>query len=70
MLICSNMKRPFKFPGMPRPWFSFKCGEDNHIAAHCSNEPNPTLVRKKNAELREKQDKFLAQQAVSPFALN
>ena len=66
----NNMRRPFKVPGMPRPWFCFKCGEDNHIAAHCSNEPNPTLVRKKNAELKEKQDKFLAQQAVSPFALN
>ena len=66
----NNMRRPFKVPGMPKPWFCFKCGEDNHIAAHCSNEPNPTLVRKKNAELRERQDKFLAQQAASPFALN
>lgn len=66
----NNPRRTFKVPGMPRPWFCFKCGEDNHISAHCSNEPNPTLVRKKNAELREKQDKFLAQQAVSPFALN
>lgn len=66
----SNMRRPFKVPGMPRPWFCFKCGEDNHIAAHCSSEPNLTLVRKKNAELRERQDKFLAQQAASPFALN
>lgn len=66
----NNMSRPFKVPGMPRPWFCFKCGEDNHIAAHCSNEPNQTLVRKKNAELREKQDKFLTQQAASPFALN
>lgn len=66
----SNMKRGLKVPGMPRPWFCFKCGEDNHIAAHCSNEPNPALVRKKNAELRERQDKFLAQQAASPFTLN
>lgn len=66
----NDVRRPFKVPGMPRPWFCFKCGEDNHIAAHCSNEPNPTLVRKKNAELRERQDKFLAQQAASPFALN
>lgn len=66
----NNVRRPFKVPGMPRPWFCFKCGEDNHIAAQCSNEPNPTLVRKKNAELRERQDKFLAQQATSPFALN
>ncbi|XP_062297111.1 zinc finger CCHC domain-containing protein 12-like [Scomber scombrus] len=66
----SGMKRPFRAPGMPRAWFCFKCGEDNHIAAHCSNEPNPTLVRRKNAELRERQDMFLAQQAASPFTLN
>lgn len=65
-----NERKPFRVPGMPRAWFCFKCGQDNHIAVHCSNEPNPTLVRSKNAELREKQDKFLAQQATSPFSLN
>lgn len=65
-----GMRRPSRAPGMPRAWFCFKCGEDNHIAAYCSNEPNPTLVRSKNAELRERQDRFLAQQAASPFALN
>lgn len=57
-------------PGMPRAWFCFKCGEDNHIAARCTNEPNPTLVREKNAELKKKQADFAAQQATTPFALN
>uniref|UniRef100_A0A8C5DCT6 CCHC-type domain-containing protein n=1 Tax=Gouania willdenowi TaxID=441366 RepID=A0A8C5DCT6_GOUWI len=66
----SNTTKHFRVPGMPRPWFCFKCGQDGHIAAQCSNEPNPTLVRNKNAELRERQGKFLAQQAASPFALN
>lgn len=59
-----------KVPGMPRAWFCFKCGEDNHIAARCTNEPNPTLVRGKNAELRKKQADFAARQAAAPFALN
>lgn len=71
LLVSSNNDRkPFRAPGMPRAWFCFKCGQDNHIAVHCSNEPNPTLVRNKNAELRERQDKFLAQQTTSPFPLN
>lgn len=65
----NNERRPYRAPGMPRAWFCFKCGQDNHIAVHCSNEPNPTLVRSKNVELRERQDKFLAQQAISPFSL-
>lgn len=69
-LSSNSVRKSFKVPGMPRAWFCFKCGEDNHIAAHCSNEPNPTLVRCKNAELRERQEKFQAQQAASPFALN
>lgn len=59
-----------KIPGMPRAWFYFKCGEDNHIAARCTNEPNPTLVREKNAELGKKQADFAARQAAAPFALN
>lgn len=48
----SNAKNPFRAPGMPRAWFCFKCGQVNDIAAHCLNEPNPTLVRSKNAETR------------------
>lgn len=56
--FAANTRQPqasFKIPGMPRARFCFKCGEDNHIAARCTNEPNPTLVREKNAELRKKQ---------------
>ena len=69
-MTSNSMRRPFRVPGMPRAWFCFKCGEDKHIAAHCSNEPNPTLVHRKNRELKEKQDKFLSEQAASPFSLN
>lgn len=68
-----NTKQPrtqVKIPGMPRAWFCFRCGEDNHIAARCTNEPNPTLVREKNVELKKKQADFVAQQATAPFALN
>lgn len=68
-----NAKHPrtqTKIPGMPRAWFCFKCGEDNHIAARCTNDPNPTLVREKNAQLKKKQADFVAQQAAAPFALN
>lgn len=65
----SNENKSFRVPGMPRAWFCFRCGQDNHIAAQCLNEPNPTLVHSKNAELRDKQDKFLAKQAASPFFL-
>lgn len=57
-------------PTQPRPWFCFKCGEDGHIAANCTNEPNPGLVRKKNAELREKRNRFWAQQRFSGLSLN
>lgn len=39
----------------PRPWYCFKCGEDGHIVAKCSNSPNPTLVDAKRKELKEKQ---------------
>ena len=65
-----NTRKPFKVPGLPRAWFCFKCGEDNHIAAHCTNEANPILVRAKNAELREKQEKFRLQQTSLSSALN
>lgn len=71
LVVSSNSVRKFsKVPGMPRAWYCFKCGEDSHIAAHCPNEPNPTLICWKNAELRERQEKFKAQQAASPFPLN
>ncbi|XP_019727185.1 zinc finger CCHC domain-containing protein 12-like [Hippocampus comes] len=59
-----------RIPGMPRAWFCFKCGEGNHIAAHCTNEPNPTLVKERNAELKKKQTDFAAKQTTAPFALN
>lgn len=61
---------PPKLPGMPRAWFCFKCGEDNHIAARCTNEPNQSLVHQKNTELKRKQADFAARQAATPFALN
>ncbi|XP_075306240.1 zinc finger CCHC domain-containing protein 18-like [Odontesthes bonariensis] len=57
-------------PTQPRPWFCFKCGEDGHIAANCTNEPNPGLVRKKNAELREKRNRFWARQGSAEASLN
>lgn len=50
-------------PRFPRPWFCFKCGEDGHIAARCSNAPNPVLVYQKNAELKRKRETQRAQQA-------
>lgn len=66
----SSARRPVKVPSMPKAWFCFRCGEDNHIAARCPNEPNQALVRQKNAELKEKQGRFQAQQVTEPFALN
>lgn len=71
--LAANTRQPqvsAKIPGMPRAWFCFKCGEDNHIAARCTNEPNPTLAREKNAELRKKEADFAAWQADAPFAYN
>ena len=59
-----------KIPGTPRAWFCFRCGEDKHIAASCTNDPNPKLVHEKNAELKKKQADFAARQATTPFALN
>lgn len=72
-LLTVNSKHPRNFvkvPGTPRAWFCFRCGEDNHIAASCTNDPNPTLVREKNAELKKKQADFAARQVTTPFALN
>lgn len=57
-------------PTAPRPWFCFKCGEDGHIAANCVNTPNPELVQKKNRELRDKRDRFWAQQKARQVPLN
>lgn len=39
----------------PRPWYCFKCGEDGHIVASCTAEPNPKLVAEKCKLLRERQ---------------
>lgn len=38
----------------PRPWYSFYCGEDGHIAPSCCGDPNPELVEAKKKELKEK----------------
>lgn len=38
----------------PKPWYCFKCGQDGHISASCSNDPDPTLVADKRKQLREK----------------
>ena len=57
-------------PTQPRPWFCFKCGKDGHIAVSCTDEPNPSLVRKKNAELREKRNRFWARQGIPHVPLN
>lgn len=54
----------------PRPWFFFKCGGDGQIAAKFTFDPNPGLVRKKNAELKERRDKFWAHQATNNPSLN
>ena len=39
----------------PKPWYCFRCGEDAHIAAGCSKDPNPALVAAKRKALKEKQ---------------
>lgn len=47
---------PGKTPSLrPRPWYCFKCGEDGHIVASCSNPPNPQLVDTKRKQLKERQ---------------
>ena len=56
---------------MPRAWFCFRCGEDGHIAVSCINEPNPTAVRQKNVELRERREQWKMQhQGRTDFNLN
>ncbi|CAL9687243.1 unnamed protein product [Knipowitschia caucasica] len=66
----SNRDSNLQSPTPPKPWFCFKCGGDSHIAAKCTFEPNPGLVRKKNAELKEKRSKFWAKQAANKTSLN
>lgn len=44
----------------PKPWFCFKCGENNHIARECPNAPNKELVDKKYKELKAKQQEWQA----------
>ncbi|KAL1273135.1 hypothetical protein QQF64_028997 [Cirrhinus molitorella] len=55
--------KPSASTSRPKPWYCFKCGEDNHIAASCSKEPNPVLVQTKRKELREKQHAWDMQNA-------
>ncbi len=45
----------------PRPWYCFKCGEDGHIVASCTAEPNPKLVAEKRKLLRERQFRWESQ---------
>lgn len=47
----------------PRPWYCFQCGEDGHIRPNCDKEPNPSLFAVKKEQLREKLQKWEAQQA-------
>lgn len=54
----------------PKPWFCFKCGEDGHIAARCSNAPNPVLVHQKNEELKRKREAQRRLHTVSSLPLN
>lgn len=49
--------------GKPRPWYCFRCGEDSHIAASCTAEPNPKLVAEKRKLLRERQSQWESQNA-------
>ncbi len=47
-----------------RPWYCFKCGEDGHIVASCTAEPNPKLVAEKHKLLRERQFRWESQNTV------
>ena len=42
----------------PKPWYCFKCGEDGHISASCSNAANPSLVMTKKKQLQQKQQNW------------
>ncbi|XP_028295989.1 paraneoplastic antigen Ma3 homolog [Gouania willdenowi] len=66
----SNRNSNHQSPMPPKAWFCFKCGADGHIAAKCTFEPNPDLVHKKNAELKEKRNRFWARQATNQASLN
>lgn len=57
-------------PRFPKPWFCFKCGEDGHIAARCSNVPNPVLVHQKNTELKRKREAQRTLYTASSLPLN
>ncbi|KAJ8000871.1 hypothetical protein DPEC_G00184900 [Dallia pectoralis] len=70
LVQASNRDSNPQSPTPPKPWFCFKCGGDGHITAKCTFEPNPGLVRKKNAELKEKRSKFWARQAATKTSLN
>lgn len=55
----------------PKPWYCFRCGEDNHIASTCENEPDPSLVAEKKIQLRERQALWDSQHgSASPHRLN
>ncbi|XP_032413881.1 uncharacterized protein LOC116719196 [Xiphophorus hellerii] len=55
----------------PRPWYCFRCGEDGHIKPQCESEPNPSLVARKNKQLKEKQLAWDSQHGTSkPDPLN
>ncbi|CAL9697932.1 unnamed protein product [Knipowitschia caucasica] len=66
----SNRDANHQPPRPPKAWFCFKCGVDGHIAAKCTFEPNPELVRKKNADLKEKRNAFWARQSTNQASLN
>ncbi|KAJ8007900.1 hypothetical protein DPEC_G00098980 [Dallia pectoralis] len=70
LVQASNRDSNPQSPTPPKPWFCFKCGGDGHIVAKCTFEPNPGLVRKKNAELKEKRSNFWARQAATKPSLN
>ena len=57
-------------PRFPKAWFCFKCGEDGHIAVHCSNAPNAVLVHQKHAELKRKREAHRTQHTAPSMPLN
>lgn len=52
----------------PKPWYCFNCGEDGHVASHCTDPSNPTLVGEKKKQLKERQHRWESQNgAASPL---